>query len=177
MVRFPLEQSYTYIFRLLLAVKSNLMSMPKISFWSFLGQLKDGHRHGVLPAWWVAHHISMKAHFMRWCWSAYLEARFPFLFNPRSFVHVYNPCPHVALYEWSHNQCLDQVTFMAESFLSEARVGNFITTLWNLLLRWDGFGCRPKTIPRLLSFKTLAITALSISLITSLLLLTSVGLY
>jgi hypothetical protein len=66
---------------------------------------------------------------------------------------------------------------MAESFLSEAQVRNFIATLRNLLLRWDGFGCRPKTLPRLVSFKTLVIISLSVSLITSSLLLASVGLY
>jgi hypothetical protein len=152
------------------------MSMSKLSFWSFLREFKDDHRHGVLPAWWNVHHISVRAHFMRWCRSAYLEARFLFLFNNYAFVHVYDPCPQIALYEWSLDQCLDQVIFMPESFLSEAQVRNFIATLQNLLLWWDGFGCRPKTLPRLLSFKTLAITALSVSLITLSLLHASVGL-
>jgi hypothetical protein len=62
---------------------------------------------------------------------------------------------------------------MAESFLLEARVGNLIATLQ----KWDDFGCHPKTIPRLLSFKTLVIITLSVSLITSSLLLYSIGLY
>jgi hypothetical protein len=153
------------------------MSMSKLSFWSFLGEFRDGHHHGVLPAWWDARHISVRAHFMRWCRSAYMEARFLFLFNNRAFVHAYDPCPQIALYEWSLDQCLNQVTFMAESFLLKARVRNFIATLWNLPLWWDGFGCCPKTLSRLCSFETLIITALSVSLITSSLLLASVGLY
>jgi hypothetical protein len=107
------------------------MSMSKLSFWNFLGEFNDGYCHGVLPAWWDAHHISMRAHFMRWCRSAYMEARFQFLFNNCEFVHVYDSCPQIALYEWALVQCLNQVTFMAESFLSEIWMRNFSATSQN----------------------------------------------
>jgi hypothetical protein len=69
--------------------------------------------------------------FIRWCWSTYMEAWFPFLFNNRAFVHVYNPCPQIALYEWSLDQCLNQVTFVAESFLSKIWMRNFSATSRN----------------------------------------------
>jgi hypothetical protein len=73
-VRFSSEQSQSYNFWLLLAVKSELTSAPKFWFWNLLREFKDGHRHGVPAAWCDIHLISVVAYLIRWCQSTYMKA-------------------------------------------------------------------------------------------------------
>jgi hypothetical protein len=73
-MRFPSEQSHICNLSMLIAVKSDLTLVPKLSFWRILGEFEDGHCHDVLPARWDAHHISMRTHFIRWSLSACMGA-------------------------------------------------------------------------------------------------------
>jgi hypothetical protein len=94
----------------------------------FLGEFKDDHLHGVLLVWWDAHHTSVRAHFMRWCRSAYMDAQF--------LVSLQQPCGCACLWSLSSNRFIrvtswsmpNQVTFMAKSFPSGIRMRNFSAT-------------------------------------------------
>jgi hypothetical protein len=162
MVRFPSEQSQSYIFRLLLTVKSVWCqcqkSLLKLS-WTIEGWPSPWCFTTMMGCPWYIHegsfHEMVSIHLPGSTISVSLQ-------QPCVCACLQSLSSNHFIYEWSLDQCLDQVTFMAESFLSEASVTNLIITLRNFLLRWDGFGCRPKTLPRLLSFEILVITALSV---------------